>query len=60
MSTTESTDLGIGLGLALGGLALAVSLYTLLAVTQRGTAYGFAAAVALGVVTVAAIHLYGQ
>lgn len=58
MSTTESTDVGIGLGMVLGGLAVAASLYTLVAVTQRGAAYGFAAAVALGVVTVAAIHLY--
>lgn len=58
MSTTESTDVGVGLGMILGGLTLATALYTFAAGSQRGTAYGFAAAVTLGVLTVTAIHLY--
>jgi hypothetical protein len=58
MSATESSDVGVGLGMVFGGLALAASVYTLVAATQRRIAYGFAAAVTLGVLTIAVIHLY--
>jgi len=60
MATRESTDTGIGLTLLFGVLALGAAAYTYLAASQTATAWGFAAAVALGCAAVAAPHVYGQ
>lgn len=55
---TVESDKGVGLGIAFGLLTIAAAAYTLFAPTQFTTALGFGAAVTLGVLTVAAIHLY--
>ena len=59
MNTAESTDLGLGLGLTLGALAVGGTLVTLLAPGTEAAAWGFAAAMTLGALAIAAIHVYG-
>ncbi len=51
--------MGIGIGMALGLLAVAASAYTFVAAGQFQTALGFAAAVTLSVLCVAAFHVWG-
>lgn len=58
METTQESDVGIGFAAIFGFLALAAAGYTLVAPTQRLTAWGFAATVTLSVLLVAAIHVY--
>lgn len=55
---TVGTDKGVGLGLAFGILTIAAAAYTLVAPSQFGSALGFGAAVTLGVLSVAALHVY--
>lgn len=57
MTATE-TDVGIGLAALLGLSAVGAAAYTLFAPTQELTAYGFAAAITLSVLLIAALHLY--
>lgn len=59
MSTVPDTDLGLGLGLAFGLLALGAAGYLVAAPSQEAAAWGFAAAVTLATLAVAAIHAYG-
>jgi hypothetical protein len=59
MSATESTDMGFGLGLTLVVLAVGGAVVSLLAPGTETAAWGFAAAVTLGTLAVAAIHVYG-
>jgi hypothetical protein len=58
MSSTTESDTGLGLAMVFGALALGAAAYMPVAGSQVTTAYAFAAAVALSVVGVAAIHLY--
>lgn len=58
MSTTGSTDRGVGLALLLGILAVSGALVSLLAPGTELAAWGFAAAMTLGALLVAAVHLY--
>lgn len=58
MSTAESTDMGLGLGLAFGALAVGGALVSLLAPGTEIAAWGFAAAMTLGALAVAALHVY--
>lgn len=51
--------MGIGVGLVLAVLAVAASAYTFVAPGQFQTALGFAAAVTLSVLCVAAFHVWG-
>ncbi|WP_336036889.1 DUF7525 family protein [Halobacterium yunchengense] len=57
--STQESDMGIGIGMALGLLAVAASAYTFVAAGQFQTALGFAAAVTLSVLCVAAFHVWG-
>ncbi|MFB6147107.1 MAG: hypothetical protein ABEJ08_05410 [Halobacteriaceae archaeon] len=54
----QKSDKGIGVTLALGTLTLVAAGYTFVAPTQELTAWGFAAAVTLAVLTVAALHVW--
>lgn len=58
MSTTDATDRGIGLTLLFGLLTAIAAAYTLFAGSQAASAVGFAAAMTLATLAVAAIHLY--
>lgn len=51
--------MGVGIGLALGVLTAAAAAYTFVAPGQFQTAVGFAAAVTLAALSVAAIHVWG-
>jgi hypothetical protein len=51
--------MGIGIGLALGLLAVAASAYTFVAPGQFQTALGFAGAVTFSALCVAALHVWG-
>lgn len=55
---SESDDRAIGLSLAFGALATLAAVYMVVAATQLGRALGFAAAVAVSLLAVAAIHVY--
>lgn len=56
---TTSTDAGFGAGILFGVLAVAAAVGMYVAQSQANTAWAFAGAVALAVVSVAAFHLYG-
>jgi hypothetical protein len=58
MSTSQSSDRGIGLTILFGLLAVGAAVGTFAAPSQELAAYAFGAAVTLGVLVVAAIHLY--
>jgi hypothetical protein len=60
MAATDTTDTGLGLTLVFGALAVGAAAYTLVAPTQAASAWGFAAAMALAVVSVSALHVYGE
>jgi len=51
--------MGIGVGLVLGLLAVAAAAYTFVAPGQFQTALGFAGAVTLSALCVAALHVWG-
>jgi hypothetical protein len=57
--STQETDMGIGVGLAFGLLAVAASAYTFVAPGQFQTALGFAGAVTFSALCVAALHVWG-
>ncbi|MFB6072765.1 MAG: hypothetical protein ABEJ88_07340 [Halobacterium sp.] len=57
--SAQETDMGVGIGLALGVLTAAAAAYTFVAPGQFQTAVGFAAAVTLAALSVAAIHVWG-
>lgn len=59
METARDTDMGFGLGLLFGFLAVGAALFTLVAGSQLSSGIGFLAAVALASLSVAAIHLWG-
>lgn len=58
MSTTQSTDRGLGLALAFGVLAALGALYEFVASTDVQAGAGFAVAVAMAVLSVAAFHAF--
>lgn len=58
MSTADATDMGLGLGLIFGALAVGGALVSLMAPGTEIAAWGFAAAMTLGTLAVAAIHVY--
>ncbi|CQH52594.1 MULTISPECIES: hypothetical protein [Halobacterium] len=57
--STQETDMGVGVGLAFGLLAVAAAAYTFVAPGQFQTALGFAGAVTLSALCVAALHVWG-
>lgn len=59
MSTTEAVDVGVGLGLLLGILAVGAAGASFYWHGTETAAWGFAAAMTFGVLAVAAIHRYG-
>lgn len=58
MSTTEAADVGLGLGLLLGILAVGAAGASYYWPGTEVAAWGFAAAMTFGVLSVAAIHRY--
>jgi|GEM_PF-4826832 len=59
MSTTQTTDKALGIGVALVGLAVAGALVSLVAPGTQLGAWGFAAAMTLGALAIAAVHVFG-
>jgi hypothetical protein len=58
--TAGRTDMGIGLGLFFGVLAVVAAISMAITVHQQVVAaWSFAAAVVSGILSIAAIHLYG-
>lgn len=57
--TTQETDMGVGIGLVFGLLAVAAAIYTFVAPGQFETALGFGGAVTLATLCVAALHAWG-
>lgn len=53
-----STDKGFGASILLGALAVAATLGMYVSGSQAWTAWAFAAAITLAVLSVAAVHLY--
>jgi len=60
MAASETTDMGLGLTLLFGALAVAAAGFMVVASTQEASAWGFAIAVALSVASVSALHIYGE
>ncbi|MFB6120649.1 MAG: hypothetical protein ABEJ68_05985 [Halobacteriaceae archaeon] len=60
MPATGTTDMGLGLTLLFGALTFAAAAYTYVAPSQEATAWGFAAAMVLAVLSVSALHVYGE
>ncbi|WP_232688351.1 DUF7525 family protein [Halobacterium zhouii] len=56
--SAQETDMGVGIGLALGLLTVAAGVYAFVAQGQFETALGFGAAVTLAVLCVGAIHVW--
>jgi hypothetical protein len=57
--SADETDMGVGVGLAFGLLTAAAAVYAFVSPGQFQTAVGFAAAVTLAALSVAAIHVWG-
>lgn len=56
--SAQETDMGVGIGLALGVLTAAAAGYTFVAPGQFETALGFGAMVTLAVLCVSALHVW--
>ena len=61
MSTqsADETDMGVGVGIIFGLLTVAAAVYAFVSPGQFETAVGFAAAVTLAALSVAAIQIWG-
>lgn len=58
MSTSQASEMGVGMALLLGILAAGAAGASYLGQGTELAAWGFAAAMTLGVLAVAAIHVY--